>query len=318
MMIYRIFLSGIVAILIIATSFVFSGTAAEKTQLPGVYPFKLGDFKITALSDGTLPQDLLDKLLTNTNPTEIDRLLKQSFLTNPVEISINAFLIDTGDKQILVDTGSGDLYGKLGGKLQASLKAANYTPEEIDLILLTHIHTDHSGGLVKDGKMMFPNAIIYAGKSDLDLWFNRSNQSKLKLERRYFDEVLITVKPYVDAGKLRPFSGKTEIMPGITAIPTPGHTPGHSFYLVESKGEQIEFLGDIIHFGSVQFPKPEITVAYDVNSPAAAAQRIKQFAQAEKSRRLVAAAHLTFPGVGHIRAEGKGYIWVPVDYRWRN
>ena len=317
MMIYRIFLSGIVAILIIATSFVFSGIAAEKTQLPGVYPFKLGDFKITALSDGTLPQDLL-KLLTNTNPTEIDRLLKQSFLTNPVEVSINAFLIDTGDKQILVDTGSGDLFGKLGGKLQASLRAANYTSEEIDLILLTHIHTDHSGGLVKDGKMMFPNSIIYAGKPDIDLWFDRSNQSKLKLERRYFDEVLVTVKPYIDAGKVKPFSGKTEIMPGITAIPTPGHTPGHSFYLVESKGEQIEFWGDIIHFGAVQFPKPEITVAYDVNSPAAAAQRIKQFAESEKSRRLVAAAHLPFPGVGHIRAEGKGYLWVPVDYRWRN
>jgi glyoxylase-like metal-dependent hydrolase (beta-lactamase superfamily II) len=315
-MIFRIFLSGIVSILIIATSVIFSGIAAEKPQLPGVYPFKLGDFKITALSDGTLPQDIL-KVLTNTNPAEIDRLLKQSFLTNPVEVSINAFLIDTGDKQILVDTGAGNLYAPVGGKLQASLRAAGYTPEEIDLILITHIHTDHSGGLVKDGKMMFPNSIIYAGKPDIDLWFDRSNQSKLKLERRYFDEVLVTVKPYIDAGKVRPFSGKTEIMPGITAIPTPGHTPGHSFYIVESKGDRIEFWGDILHFGSVQFPKPEITVVYDVDSPAAAAQRAIQFAESAKSRYLVAAAHLPFPGIGHIRAEGKGYVWVPADYRWR-
>ncbi len=105
---------------------------------------------------------------------------------------------------------------------------------------------------------------------------------------------------------------------GITARPTPGHTPGHNFYVVESGGRSIEFWGDIVHFHSVQFPNPKITVIYDVNSNAAAAQRSKQFTCAEKSRRLVAAAHLPFPGVGHIRAEDKGYIWVPVDYRWRD
>ncbi|NMF63125.1 MBL fold metallo-hydrolase [Brasilonema octagenarum UFV-E1] len=319
-MFFRPILAIITAVLIITTSYFFSGIAigkTAKTQVPGVYSFMLGDFTITALSDGTLPQDL-PKLLTNTNPAEIDRLLHSSFLTNPVEASINAFLIDTGDKQVLVDTGSGELFGpKLGGKLQVSLKAAGYAPDEIDTVLLTHIHSDHSGGLVKGDQLMFPTATVYVGKPDVDFWLNPANAERSQLDRKYFDEAVKTVKPYLDAGKLKPFSGKTVILPGITARPTPGHTPGHSFFLVQSGGESIEFWGDILHVASVQFPKPEITIVYDVDPNAAAVQRAKQFADAQISRRLVAGAHLPFPGVGHIRAEGKGYAWVPVDYRWR-
>lgn len=307
-------------VLLIATSCILPGIALDKsakTQVPGVYPFKLGDFTITALSDGTLPQDL-HKLLSNTNPAETDRLLQKSFLTNPVEASINAFLIDTGDRQVLVDTGAGSFFGpKLGGKLQASLKTAGYAPSEIDAILLTHIHTDHSGGLVEAGQLVFPAATIYVGKPDVDFWLDRANAKRSHIAEKYFDEAAKTVKPYLDAGKLRSFSGETAILPGITAHPTPGHTPGHSCYVVESRGESIEFWGDIVHFASVQFPKPEITVAYDVDSNAAAAQRKKQFARAEASRLLVAGAHLPFPGVGHLRVADQGYAWVPVDYRWR-
>jgi glyoxylase-like metal-dependent hydrolase (beta-lactamase superfamily II) len=278
----------------------------------------LGAFTITALSDGTVPQDL-QKVLTNTNSTEIKQFLDRYFLVNPVEASINAFLVDTGDKQVLVDTGAGQLFGPgLGGKLQASLKAAGYAPDEIDLILITHIHTDHSGGLVENGQLMFPTAIVYAGKADVDLWLNPANAERSHLERRFFTEAAKTIKPYLDADKLKLLSGETAILPGITARPTPGHTPGHNFYVVESKGESIEFWGDILHFGSIQFPNPKITVVYDVNSNAAAAQRTKQFARAEKSRRLIAAAHLPFPGVGHIRVADQGYTWVPMDYRWRD
>jgi glyoxylase-like metal-dependent hydrolase (beta-lactamase superfamily II) len=319
-MLSRLMIAVATAVLMIATSCIFPAIApakSAKAQVPGVYPFKLGDFTITALSDGTLPQDL-HTLLSNTNPTESDRLLQKSFLTNPVEVSINAFLIDTGDKQVLVDTGAGNFFGpKLGGKLQTSLKAAGYAPSEIDAILLTHIHTDHSGGLVEGGKLIFPTATIYVGKPDVDFWLDRTNAKRSNVAEKYFDEAVKTVKPYLDAGKLKSFSGKTAILPGITAHPTPGHTPGHSCYVAESRGESIEFWGDIVHFASVQFPKPEITVAYDVDKDAAAAQRKKQFARAEASRLLVAGAHLPFPGVGHLRAAERGYAWVPVDYRWR-
>ncbi|MBD1889870.1 MBL fold metallo-hydrolase [Coleofasciculus sp. FACHB-SPT9] len=318
-MFFRFAIALITAGLIIATSIMFPGITAEKTvkpQVPGVYQFKLGDFTITALSDGTVPLDL-HPILTNTNQAEIDRLLHQSFLKNPVEASINVFLIDTGDKQVLVDTGSGELFGELGGKLPRSLQAAGYTADEIDIVLITHIHTDHSGGLVVGGQPMFPAATIYVAKPDIDFWLNPANAKRSPDYQRYFNEAVKIVKPYLDMGKLKPFSGETVILPGITARPTPGHTPGHSFFLVESQGESIEFWGDIVHVASVQFPKPEITIDFDVDPNAAAAQRAKQFADAERSRRLVAAAHVSFPGIGHIRADNQGYAWVPVDYRWR-
>jgi glyoxylase-like metal-dependent hydrolase (beta-lactamase superfamily II) len=321
-MFFRLILAVITTALItIISSSVPSGMATDKTvkvQVPGVYSFGLGEFAIVALSDGTVPQDL-DKVLTNANSAEVEQLLDRDFLTNPVEASINAFVVDTGDKQVLVDTGVGQLFGKgLGGKLQLSLKAAGYAPDEIDTILLTHIHADHSGGLVENEQLMFPTATVYVGKPDVDFWLDPTNAERLNLERRYFDEAVKTVKPYLDAGKLKSFSGETAILPGITAHPTPGHTPGHSFYLVESGGESIEFCGDIIHFGSLQFANPEITVVYDVDANAAAEQRQKQFTRLEESRRLIATAHLPFPGVGHIRADDRGYTWIPVDYRWRD
>ncbi|MBD2069555.1 MBL fold metallo-hydrolase [Leptolyngbya sp. FACHB-671] len=319
-MLFRAIFAVITAVLIIATSSISSGSATgetAKTQVPGVYSFRLGEFTITALSDGTVLQDL-NQVLTNANSAEVEQLLHRNFLTNPVEASINTFLIDTGDKQVLIDTGVGQLFGGQGGKLQLSLEAAGYTPDEIDMILLTHIHSDHSGGLVENGQLMFPTATVYVGKPDVDLWLDPANVERSHLDRRYFDEAVTTVKPYLDAGKLEMFSGETTILPGITALPTPGHTPGHSFYVVESRGESIEFCGDILHFGSIQFPNPEITVAYDVDANAAAEQRARQFSRLAESRRLVATAHLPFPGVGHIRAEDQGYAWVPMDYRWRD
>ena len=289
-----------------------------KTQAPSPYQFELGNFNITVLSDGTIPLDLYD-LLINTTPGKIDSLLHQSFLTNPVETSINVFAINTGDKIVLVDTGSGEMFGpQLGGRLQTSLKAVGYAPEDIDVILLTHIHADHSGGLVKGGQRIFPVATVYVSQADVDFWLDRANAERVPPDRRRsFDQAVKAVKPYLDAGKLKPFADETEILSGITTHLTPGHTPGHCCYRVESGGESIVFLGDLLHFASVQLPNPETTIIFDVDSNAAAAQRAKQLAIFEKSRCLVAGAHLPFPGVGHIRGEDRGYGWVPMRYRWR-
>ncbi len=292
-----------------------SADKATLQPVPGVVRFELGDMHMTVLSDGTVAQDL-HKITTNTSPGELERRLYAQFLTNPVEASINVVLIETGSRLVLVDTGSGELFGPgNGGKLPSALAAVGVRPQQITDILLTHVHSDHSGGLFVDGKMAFPNALVHVGKPDVDFFLNPANSAKTGYDIHYFNEGIKTLKPYVDAGKVRAFTGTTEVIPGITATLHPGHTPGTAFYVAESRGEKITFIGDTIHFGAVQFPNPNITVIYDVDPKVASAVRNQQFALLAQNRMLVAAPHLPFPGVGHLRAEPSGgYTWVPIDY----
>jgi glyoxylase-like metal-dependent hydrolase (beta-lactamase superfamily II) len=278
------------------------------------YRFKIGDAVVTTLSDGTVPQDL-HKLLLGTSAEKTDALLAQGYLANPIEASINVFLLETGGKRILVDTGSGELFGPgYGGKLMDSLKAAGVAAAQITDILITHVHTDHSGGLISGGRLAFPNATVHVGKPDVDFFLDRANAAKSGVDMKYFDEAIKTMKPYVDAGKVKTFDREAEIVPGITATLHPGHTPGSAFYTLRSGGQQVIFIGDIIHVSAVQFPEPAITIVYDVDPMSAARVRAEQFSVFAKDRDLVAAPHLPFPGVGHVRALERGYGWVPVNY----
>ncbi|WP_031303173.1 MBL fold metallo-hydrolase [Pseudomonas sp. EGD-AK9] len=290
--------------------------SAHKPQVAGVYRFTLGKFRITALSDGTLPLDL-HPLLRGISAKQIDALLHRGFARNPLETSINAYVVDTGARVVLVDSGAGELFGAVAGKLPESLAAAGYRPEQISDILITHIHTDHSGGLTRGGRMLFANATIHVGQADIDFFLDPANLAR-GLKPAHLEEAQKTIGPYLDAGKVKSFSARSQILPGITAIPTPGHTPGHSFYRVESAGESIDFWGDIMHVGLVQFPQPEVTITFDVDQQAARAQRLQQFETAARERRLSAVAHLPFPGVGHIRREAGKYDWVPAEYRNRD
>lgn len=278
----------------------------------GVARFKLGRFEVIALSDGTIPLDV-HPLLKGASKGAIDALLHREFQKNPVETSINAFLVDTGSRVILIDTGAGELFGPVGGRLPQSLAAAGYRPESITDILITHIHTDHSGGLTLGGKIAFPNATVHVGAADADFFLNPANVGH-GLEANHLEEARKTVEPYRRANKLEVFSGPTQLFPGVMGLPTPGHTPGHSFYRVESEGEAIEFWGDIVHIGPVQLPRPEITITFDVDQDAARAQRTRQFKAAARERKLIAVSHFNFPGIGHLRAASKGYEWVPAPH----
>lgn len=283
-------------------------------QRPGVYSFMVGDVRVTALSDGTVPLDL-HLLLRGTTPARTDALLARGFLSNPVEASINAYLLEIGTRRVLVDTGAGDLFGPgNGGRLLESLAAAGVRPDQIDDILLTHVHTDHSGGLDRGGRLIFPNATVHAGQPDIDFFLDRSNAARTGYDARYFTEATTTVKPYLDAGKLRGFDRPTTIMPGVTAELHPGHTPGSAFYTVESRGRRIVFVGDIVHAGAVQLPAPDVTITFDFDQATARKVRMRAFANFADARTLIAAPHLPFPGVGHVRRSASEYQWVPLEY----
>jgi glyoxylase-like metal-dependent hydrolase (beta-lactamase superfamily II) len=287
--------------------------AQTKLAQPSSYHMLLGDIEIIAFSDGSIPLDL-NKVLTNTTPAEIKKLSHDNFQEPVIEASVNAYLFKTAGKLILVDAGSAELYGPTLGFLPESLIKEGYKPEQIDAVLVTHIHTDHTGGLMVGDKMVFPNATIYISKKEIDFWMSEENEKKNPHLKKFFDEAHFKVGPYLKAGKVKTFDDGAELFPGVLSVATPGHTPGHTFYQVTSKGEKIMFWGDIMHAAPVQFPNPDVTIAFDVDSKAAAAQRKKAYEEAARERYWIAADHLPFPGIGHIRKAPQGYNWFPIVY----
>ena len=272
-----------------------------KAQSPGYYRMMVGDIEVTALNDGNFMMPVAD-VLTNIKPETLAAALKANYLPPKiVPTSVNGFLVNTGAKLVLVDSGAGKLFGPTLGGLQASLKASGYTPDQVDEIYITHSHGDHIGGLSADGKPLFPNAIVRMSKTEADFAL-KSDAGKAMLE------------PYVTAGHFKPFEGDVELIAGVKAVNAHGHTPGHTNYVIESQGQKLVFWGDTMHVAAVQFPDPTVTANFDSDSKAAMPWRLKLFKEAASQGEWVAGAHLSFPGIGHLRAEGKGYVYLPINY----
>ncbi len=306
---------------VLALSLALLGLGAQaaapqvKAQAPGFYRMMLGDFEITALNDGTV--DLpVDKLLKERQPGQVLRALRHAYLGVPLETSVNGYLINTGAKLVLVDTGAAGLFGPTLGRLQANLRAAGYQPEQVDEVYITHLHPDHVGGLLgPDGKPAFPNAVVRFDKRDADFWLSPEQMDKAPADAKgFFQGAMASLKPYQEAGRVQPFDGATELLPGLRAQPAYGHTPGHTVYTVESQGRKLVIWGDLMHVAAVQFSDPTVTIAFDTDSKAAMPQRRKAYAAAAEQGFYVAVAHVSFPGIGQLRPDGKGYRWLPANY----
>lgn len=310
----HLFLAGLLPLLVATADCASAAAPLAKTNGPGFYRVMLGDFEVTAILDGTVELPV-DKLLTNTKPAVVQKALAKHYLKAPVETSVNAFLVNTGEKLVLIDTGAAKLFGPTLGKLQAGIAASGYKAEQVDEVYITHLHPDHVGGLMDGDKMAFPNAIVRADKHDADFWLSEENMKKApEALKGFFQGAQASLNPYVKAGKFKPFEGNTDLVPGVKAQATHGHTPGHTFYVAESKGQKMVFWGDLMHVAAVQFENPGVTIQFDTDSKAAAAQRKKAYAEAAKQGYLVGIAHVSFPGIGRLRAQGSGYQWVPVNY----
>lgn len=287
----------------------FAGRSA-----PGFYRMSLGAFEITALLDGTVPMPL-DKLYTNTTPAHVEEALAAAFLKVPVELSVNAYLVNTGERLVLIDAGTGDLLGPRLGRLPEALAASGYRTDQVDAVILTHIHTDHSGGLVADGKRVFPNATLHASRREAGYWLDgRNRDAAPEAKKTLFDEAVAAVAPYRDAGRLHLFDDDADPVPGFGSVLRPGHTPGHSAIVVENGGETLMVWGDITHGDVLQFDEPGVTIDFDVDPARAAETRRQAFADAAARRYWVAGAHIAFPGIGHVREDSTGYDWVPANY----
>jgi len=277
-------------------------------QDPGVYRTRIGRLEITALLDGQVP--LGPELIKGLDRAEAEKLLGG---TGPVLTSVNAFLVDTGKARILVDAGGTSAWGL--GHLAERLQKAGIPAASIDAVLITHLHGDHFGGLLSpEGKRAFPKAQLRISQAEEEHWLSPATEAAQPEARKpILKAIKATLACYRAEGAYRPFAPGEAPFPGVKAIPTPGHTPGHTAYAFESGGTPFWAVGDTVHFGPVQFPKPSVTVAFDSDEPRAAASRLELWERAVREQAVIGASHLAFPGLGRVAKAPQGYTWVPLE-----
>jgi glyoxylase-like metal-dependent hydrolase (beta-lactamase superfamily II) len=280
----------------------------QAAQVPGLYRRRIGEVLVTAISDGYI--DAPFGVLRGIDEADAEGILKSSFQPSPPRISVNCFMIQVGGRTAVVDTGSGDTMGPTLGRLPGLMGSVGVGAGDVDTVLLTHMHPDHSNGLTDaNGERLFPKAEIVVDEVDVDHWHDDGAKSRAPTDQqgRYFDVARYQLTPYQDRRK----AAKGEVFPQVTAVPLNGHTPGHTGYLVESGGEALLIWGDICHVPDIQVRRPEVTMAFDTDGAAAIATRRRAFDMAVADRLLVAGMHLHFPGFAHMDRDGDGYRMIP-------
>ncbi|MDR2064642.1 MAG: MBL fold metallo-hydrolase [Prevotellaceae bacterium] len=285
----RYFISSLLFVFVMVTSI----TAQENTD---VFKFKTENFEITTLSEGQ--QKNGSSILIDAT----SEMIKKYAPDGTFPSACNAFLVKTPEKTVLIDAG-------FGRNLFANLKLQNITSEKIDIILLTHMHGDHIGGLLKDGKVTFPNAQLYIAQAEYDYWMNidsRGGEQARSIIQAYKNKLHLFVPADLE-------NTQTELLNGISAIAVYGHTPGHTAYLLKSDNLQFLIWGDLAHAMAIQMPHPEIAVTYDVNPEEAVISRKKILEYAAENKIPVAGMHIAFPAMGHIkRNKAGGYEFEPL------
>ena len=277
--------------------------------------FIIGEITVTALSDGFLPIDA-DALIGVTAERFAD-LLAEAYRPEGAHIAaVNAYLIETGDRRLLVDIGTGTLFGPTLGQLAGNMAALGLAPGDIDTVIATHLHPDHVGAALADSGNPFANAGLIVSEADRGFWTDADIRAAAPEQfRGMFDMATGAVGSFAE--RVETVSGEAALAPGITAIPLPGHTPGHMGVMVESGGQELLIWGDTVHVPPVQFAMPEVTIGFDTDQDMARATRLELFDRAATDRLMVAGMHINFPGIGYVerRAEA-GYHFVPAPWQY--
>jgi glyoxylase-like metal-dependent hydrolase (beta-lactamase superfamily II) len=283
-------------------------TSLPKEQIPGVYHRRFGEFLVTALSDGYVEMGY--DIFREFSREDVDLLMARDHRISPPRISINCFLLRGPAGTVLIDCGSQDKFGPTAGKLFDNLAAAGVNTAEVEHVLLTHCHPDHSCGLTESatGKRLFPNATVIANRKEIEHWFSDEEMAAAdeRKRERYFTWTREQLEPY-RAGRLRLAQDGEEVLPGVTLVECAGHTPGHSTWLLRSAGKQMIVWGDLAHVPEIQVARPEVSMSFDYDPDMAARNRTALLARIFAEDMLVAGMHVHFPGFGWLVCEGSGY-----------
>jgi len=284
-------------------------------QVPAAYRFKLGAFECTVVSDGPLKLGTFTaELFRGISQERIDQIVAANFLDkNDFTVDQNALVVNTGSKLVLIDTGMGfrKIYGPRTGYLLANLRGAGIDPASIDMVALSHAHPDHVWGLVgEDGKPNFPNAQIHITETDLEYWTDEAKLSVPALGH-YIGPIRDALLPWRD--RLAFLKDGQEFIPGIQALSTPGHTVGHTSFVINSRDSAIVYTGDLAHQPLLQMENPRAEFARDTDPKQGVSSRLRVFDMAASRKIPILAYHFPWPGVGHVAKSGDVYRYVPIQ-----
>jgi len=288
------------------------------TQAPGFYRYKVGSFECTSINDGARSFPMPDTFVRNVPKEQALAAAEAAYMPKGmVTVPFNPQLINTGSKLVLIDCGNGianfePSKGAVGRTLQ-NLASAGVDPKSVDVVLMSHLHPDHTNGIrALDGSMAFPNAEIMVPAKDWEFWMSEENAAKAEsnqMMKNYFANVK-KIYAGIESRVTRYDWGK-EVVPGVTSVATPGHTPGHTSFVVASGNSRILIQSDVTNIPEFFLRNPDWHVAYDVDPETAQATRHKFYDMAAAEKATVVGFHFTFPSIGHVEKDGPKYRLIP-------
>jgi len=301
--------------LVPATARAASHTGTTGTNaLADALRFPLGeDMAVTVLSDGALR--IGPEALQGIDAEGYATLMQDAYRDpDTFRAAVNGFLVEANGEKMLIDAGTGGAMGPDLGRLLGNLSATGTAPEDITRVIATHLHPDHVGGAVEGGEAVFPNAELTVHEQERAFWTEDVNMAEGS--EQFFQIARTVLDQYSD--RLNVISGdEVEVAPGLTSMFLPGHTPGHTGYVLNSGDQSVLIWADIVHAAPVQLARPEVTIGFDVNPEQAAETRAALLDRVVADRMMIAGSHIDFPGMGHIAPEGEGYRMVNAAYPYR-
>ena len=285
------------------------------TQPSYFYRFNLGNSEVTVVSDGPLPLGPPKGTFVGVPDEEVKKMLSDNFLrTDDVILEQNSPIVNMGDKLVLFDTGMGTskAFGPTTGRLQKSIAEAGIKSSDIDAVVLSHAHIDHIGGIVgEDGKSLFPNAQFYIAQSDFDFWTDEG-----KLGGPLKDFVVHARKNLLPVrDRLVFIKDGQEFLPGIQAIAAPGHTVGHTVFMITSGDRSLCYIGDLAHHPVLLLEKPLTEFMCDTDPKQSAQSHVRMLGMLADKRIPLLAYHFAWPGIGHVARQGEGFRYFPEPMR---